>query len=95
MKTLSCNPSRPDQKTAADIFKPVADTRLPRRPIGSGEIAQALEQLPFTERAALFFRDIEQLPLDVVAMRLGCSVRAARLHIAQGRIKLLKQFQTL
>jgi DNA-directed RNA polymerase specialized sigma24 family protein len=53
-----------------------------------------MEKLPLLERAALFFRDVQQLPLDEVASQLGCSPRAARLHIAQGRIKLLKQLAT-
>jgi DNA-directed RNA polymerase specialized sigma24 family protein len=66
-----------------------SNTAPDRRAIGSREIAEALEQLPLPERAALFFRDIQRLPLDEVASQLGCSVRAARLHIAHGRVKLL------
>jgi len=57
----------------------------------SRDLAAAMETLPLIERAALFFRDIRQLPLDEVASRLGCSARVARVHIAQGRVKLLKQ----
>ncbi|MGA2714875.1 MAG: sigma-70 region 4 domain-containing protein [Bryobacteraceae bacterium] len=93
MKTLSCIPSRPDREAAAHVVNPITDARIPRGPIGYREIVEAIEQLPLPERAALYFRDIEQLPLDAVALQLGCSVRAARLHIAQGRIKLRNQFQ--
>jgi DNA-directed RNA polymerase specialized sigma24 family protein len=70
---------------------------LPRPDRGadaSRDLAAAMEALPLIERAALFFRDIRQLPLDEVAGRLGCSARVARIHIAQGRVKLLKQLET-
>lgn len=94
MKTLSCIPSPPDRETAVPVVDPITDAGIPRGPVGYCEIVEAIGQLPLPERAALFFRDIERLPLDAVALQLGCSVRAARLHIAQGRIKLRKQFQT-
>ena len=54
------------------------------------KIAAALEQLPLYERAALFLRDVERLPLSAVADQLRCSIPEARLHIAKGRVKLLR-----
>ena len=60
----------------------------------SREIAAGLEQLPLHERAAVFHRDVERLPLRAVANQLGCSLPTARLHIANGRIKLLKRLRS-
>ena len=54
------------------------------------KMVAALEQLLPYERAALFLRDIQRLPLSAVADQLGCSIPEARLHIAKGRVKLLK-----
>jgi len=61
----------------------------------SREIAAGLEKLPLYERAAVIHRDVERLPLRAVADQLGCSLPAARLHIANGRIKLLKRLRNL
>ena len=93
MKNLSCNLSLPDRGTAAAVFNPIANVERSRGQMGRREIVEALERLPLIERAAVFFRDIEQLPLDAVASELRCSVRNARLHIAHGRIKVLKQIR--
>jgi DNA-directed RNA polymerase specialized sigma24 family protein len=73
----------------------VAHPGISPAPAATRNLAATLEKLPFPERAALFLRDVQQLPLDEVARQLGCSVRAARIHIAQGRIKLLKQLRAL
>jgi DNA-directed RNA polymerase specialized sigma24 family protein len=59
----------------------------------SSTLAQALQNLSADERAALLLRDVEQRPLDSVATQLGCSAQTARLHIATGRIKLLRFFE--
>jgi len=60
----------------------------------SHTLTEALKQLTTDERAALLLRDVEQRPLDSVATQLGCSAQTARLHIATGRIKLLRYFET-
>jgi DNA-directed RNA polymerase specialized sigma24 family protein len=54
------------------------------------DLLSALESLPLNERAALRLRDVEQLTLPEVAQRMGCSLRDARLHVAQGRVQLLR-----
>lgn len=60
----------------------------------SHTLAEALKDLTADERAALLLRDVEQRPVDSVASQLGCSAQTARLHIATGRIKLLRYFET-
>jgi DNA-directed RNA polymerase specialized sigma24 family protein len=60
----------------------------------SHTLSEALKLLTADERAALLLRDVEQRPLDSVADQLGCSAQTARLHIATGRIKLLRYFET-
>jgi DNA-directed RNA polymerase specialized sigma24 family protein len=60
----------------------------------SHTLTEALKQLTTDERAALLLRDVEQRPVDSVATQLGCSAQTARLHIATGRIKLLRYFET-
>jgi DNA-directed RNA polymerase specialized sigma24 family protein len=57
--------------------------------------AAALEQLPLFERAALFLRDVAQLPLAAVADKLNCSIPEARLHIARGRVNLRRRLEGL
>ena len=57
------------------------------------KIIAALEQLPLNERTALFLRDVQKLPLGAVADQLGCSIPKARLHIANGRVLLLRCLQ--
>jgi len=60
----------------------------------SHTLSEALKHLTANERAALLLRDVEQRPFDSVAAQLGCSAQTARLHIATGRIKLLRYFET-
>lgn len=62
----------------------------PNSPPPLPELASALDRLPPVERTALQLRDVQQLPLPQVALRLGCSVRAARFYVAQGRVQLLR-----
>jgi hypothetical protein len=93
MKNLSCNLSQPDRGTADAVVNPIANVGSSRGQMGRLKLVEALERLPLIERAAVFFRDIEKLSLDVVASELRCSVREARLHIAHGRIKLLRQIR--
>lgn len=53
-------------------------------------LAGALEVLTARERAALVLRDVEDLPAEEVARRLGCSRATVRSHIANARIKIKK-----
>ena len=47
-----------------------------------------LEILTERERMALLLRDVEDLPAEEVAHRLGCSKATVRSHIANARVKL-------
>jgi RNA polymerase sigma-70 factor (ECF subfamily) len=47
-----------------------------------------LRLLTARERAALMLRDVEGLPSEEVARRLGCSKATVRSHIANARTKL-------
>jgi len=51
-------------------------------------LAAGLERLTPRERAALVLRDVEDLPAEEVARRLGCSRATVRSHIANARIKI-------
>jgi RNA polymerase sigma-70 factor (ECF subfamily) len=53
-------------------------------------LAAGLELLTARERAALVLRDMEDLPAEEVARRLGCSRATVRSHIANARIKIRK-----
>lgn len=53
-------------------------------------LQDALSSLTPRERAAFVLRDIEDLPAEEVAHRLGCSQATVRSHIANARIKLKK-----
>lgn len=50
-------------------------------------IEDGLRLLSARERAALILRDIEGLPAQEVARRLGCSPATVRSHIANARVK--------
>ena len=96
MKPLRCLPTQPDRQRTALAVKPIIEAGV----VGetgriSRKLAEALEHLPPHERSAVFFRDVERYPLDFVASQMGCSIRAARLHIAHGRIKLVRYLETL
>ena len=95
MKPLRCLLPQPDRETAARAVNPVIETGVMREPGRiARKLAEALEHLPPHERVAVFFRDVERHPLDFVASQIGCSIRAARLHIAHGRIKLVRYLET-
>jgi len=53
-------------------------------------LQDALGSLTPRERAAFVLRDLEDLPAEEVAHRLGCSQATVRSHIANARIKLKK-----
>ncbi len=53
-------------------------------------LQDALASLTPRERAAFVLRDVEDLPAEEVARRLGCSKATVRSHIANARIKLKK-----
>jgi RNA polymerase sigma-70 factor, ECF subfamily len=53
-------------------------------------LADGLARLTPRERAALVLRDMEDLPAEEVAKRLGCSRATVRSHIANARVKLKK-----
>jgi RNA polymerase sigma-70 factor (ECF subfamily) len=53
-------------------------------------LQDALGSLTPRERAAFVLRDVEDLPAEEVARRLGCSKATVRSHIANARIKLKK-----
>ncbi len=57
-------------------------------------LAEGLERLTPRERAALVLRDVEDLPAEEVARRLGCSRATVRSHIANARIKIRKFAET-
>jgi len=53
-------------------------------------LQDALGSLTPRERAAFVLRDLEDIPAEEVAHRLGCSQATVRSHIANARIKLKK-----
>ncbi len=53
-------------------------------------LADGMRLLSPRERAALILRDVEDLPAEEVARRLGCSKATVRSHIANARTKLKK-----
>jgi len=56
-------------------------------------LADGLRLLSPRERAALILRDMEDLPAEEVARRLGCSKATVRSHIANARTKLKKYLE--
>jgi RNA polymerase sigma-70 factor (ECF subfamily) len=52
-----------------------------------------LDVLTERERLALLLRDVEDLPAEDVAARLGCSKATVRSHIANARVKLRRFFE--
>lgn len=56
-------------------------------------LEDGLRLLTARERAALMLRDVEDLPAEEVAQRLGCSKATVRSHIANARIKLRKYME--
>ncbi|MBV9504837.1 MAG: sigma-70 family RNA polymerase sigma factor [Acidobacteriia bacterium] len=56
-------------------------------------LEEGLRLLSARERAALMLRDVEGLPAEEVAKRLGCSKATVRSHIANARIKFRKYLE--
>ena len=53
-------------------------------------LQEGLRMLSARERAALLLRDVEGLPAEEVARRMGCSKATVRSHIANARTKFRK-----
>jgi RNA polymerase sigma-70 factor (ECF subfamily) len=58
-----------------------------------GYLADGLRLLSARERAALLLRDMEGLPAEEVAGRLGCSKATVRSHIANARAKFRRYME--
>jgi len=56
-------------------------------------LSDGLRLLTARERAALILRDVEGLPAEEVARRLGCSKATVRSHIANARIKFRRYME--
>jgi len=56
-------------------------------------LEDGLRLLTERERLALLLRDVEGLPADEVAARLGCSKATVRSHIANARIKFRRYME--
>lgn len=67
--------------TGADAYEAV-DERIAARSLRPA-LQSAVGALPADQRAALELRVIQQLPYDEVALRLGCSINAARLRVSR------------
>lgn len=76
---------------------PVPDGESPEDAVLRAERERLLEaglsRLTARERAALVLRDMEGLPADEVASRLGCSKATVRSHIANARIKFRRYWE--
>jgi RNA polymerase sigma-70 factor (ECF subfamily) len=90
--------SRIAHNTAID-FDPlrVPAERNPESQLLRGEQQKYLEDglrlLTVKERTALLLRDVEDLPAEQVAQRLGCSMATVRSHIANARIKFKRYIE--
>jgi RNA polymerase sigma-70 factor (ECF subfamily) len=71
--------------------------RNPESQLLRGEQQRYLEDglrlLTVKERTALLLRDVEDLPAEQVAQRLGCSMATVRSHIANARIKFKRYME--
>jgi RNA polymerase sigma-70 factor, ECF subfamily len=56
-------------------------------------LEDGLKLLSERERVALVLRDVEDLPAEEVARRMGCSKATVRSHIANARIKLRRYME--
>jgi len=56
-------------------------------------LKDGLRLLSPRERAALILRDVEDLPAEEVAKRLGCSKATVRSHIANARVKFRRYLE--
>jgi RNA polymerase sigma-70 factor (ECF subfamily) len=55
-------------------------------------VAQAVEALPYQQRAALIMKKYQELSYEAIASALGCSEDAARANVYQALKKLRAQF---
>jgi RNA polymerase sigma-70 factor (ECF subfamily) len=55
-------------------------------------VAQAVESLPYQQRAALIMKKYQELSYEAIASALGCSQDAARANVYQALKKLRTQF---
>jgi len=76
---------------------PALDEESPEERVLRAEREDRLEavlaRLTPRERAALVLRDLEELPAEEVARRLGCGKATVRSHIANARIKVRKYWE--
>lgn len=76
---------------------PAPVERSPEALVLRGEYREYLEEgllrLTPRERVALVLRDVEDLPAEEVARRLGCGKATVRSHIANARTKMRKYFE--
>ncbi len=88
--------SRASFSQIEDMPSPLTSPReeSPEELVLSGErrsyMEDGLRLLTPRERAALVLRDVEDLPAEEVARRLGCSKATVRSHIANARVKFRK-----
>lgn len=82
------------------VFEPVSREPTVDQHLLSSEareaITEALAALPFEQRAAVVFRDVEQLSYEEIAAVVGVSVGTVKSRISRGRDKLrlaLEKFQ--
>jgi RNA polymerase sigma-70 factor, ECF subfamily len=57
------------------------------------ELDGALAALAPRERVALTLRDLEQMPVDLIAAEMNCSIPAVRSYIANARIKFQRYLE--
>ncbi len=62
-------------------------------PSGGSIMEDGMRLLTERERLALVLRDVEGLPADEVARRLGCSKATVRSHIANARVKFRRYIE--
>jgi RNA polymerase sigma-70 factor (ECF subfamily) len=62
--------------------------QAPPSPVGLGALVPALQQLSPAQRAAVVLHYEADLPLQVVARRMGTSVAAVKVHLFRGRRRL-------
>ncbi len=60
---------------------------------GQAYMEDGLRLLTPRERLALILRDVEDLPAEEVARRLGCSKATVRSHIANARVKMRRYIE--
>lgn len=84
LDALPAPPAAPDEESPEDRL-----LRAERHEL----LEAGLGRLTARERAALVLRDLEDLPAEEVALRLGCSKATVRSHIANARIKFRRYWE--